>query len=80
MLGGRGHLYDYLKSAMIFTLLMDKHSYTNFEIYEESGYGLDFNLLIISCITNCMFYILGEVASWKSKPSKAHLPYYDGML
>ena len=46
-----GDLYDHLyMSTRIFTLIMimDFHfEYMSFEKYEESGYGLDLNLLVI---------------------------------
>jgi hypothetical protein len=57
-----GDLDDHSMSMRIkFNVMMNSHKSST--IYEDSGYGLDVDLLVIlqSSRTNCVFHILEEV-------------------
>ena len=45
-----GDLYDHLMSTRIFTLIVNM-IFMSFQNHEESGYGLDLDLLTISLLT-----------------------------
>ena len=45
---GEGDIYHYLMSTRTFTLMINNNNQMNTQKNEESGYGLDLDLLTIS--------------------------------